>query len=497
MTRSADERVSPDATASRGATHLFKTVIGHLIAMAILLVSVFLIPRVLGAESYGHYTALMAVVAIVQIAAACGLQQIADRYLAPLWHDPSRRREARDLASSIWTFRLGLTVLAGIVTGLWLGSSPIEWGRGVLVAAALVTVLRTAQEATQGLFLPLGRVGRMMTFQILQAAGVLAIVLSLFSSDGLAGVFRALSWLHGILFVVAAGLLLRLVPLRPVGRPWQALRPYLGYGLSSFGAVLAGIFQQRFAVYALGVWVAARQAGLFAVGLQFYAAALGLFLAVRRALIPVLAEIEAAKDDDRLRVWGERMMRYSASLTSTLFAGWVFVGEDLLRLLISREFVPSYTPATLLLASLVLYCTGACCDALLLIRHRADRVALMAAVHTVVVLSGMGMAILYGSDRVAVHVAFAYLGGAAVFFVLAYTTLGRVGGLWLPLGRTLLLIAPAILALAAFSWQADLTVKAAAFGAYLALYCGFAVGLGLLPWDEIRRVVRMVVRTSN
>ena len=86
-------------TAGRAAQNVLKMMTGHLATVAVLTVSGILIPRVLGVESYGKYSAVLAVVAILQAVSTLGLPQVGVRFLSPLW--PADQPQALALGSTI------------------------------------------------------------------------------------------------------------------------------------------------------------------------------------------------------------------------------------------------------------------------------------------------------------------------------------------------------------------------------------------------------------
>lgn len=481
------------SAAGRGAANLVKMMTGRLLIAAVLTVSGFLLPRFMGPAAYGRYAAILAVVVIVQTASALGLQQVEIRFLAPLWQTGGTRQStAIELGSSLWTARLVLAALAGSATVLWLGLSPLELSSGILLAAGLLSLLRAAQEATKGQLLPLGRVGRLVGLELLQVSLTLPVVLFFFAELGLNGVFVALPVLHTFLLLLAVVILLRQAPLRLGLFRWSKLAPHVSYSLASFSATLTGIVQQQFAVYALAAWAAERDAGLLAVALQMMTMTRGLFFTARRALMPILAQLEAAGEATRLKAWGGVMMRYSMGAASLGFVGWTLLGDELVRAVLRAEFAAVYPCAALLLGSVIFFCGAATCNGLLLIRGRAGWVAFNTAVHAVVVLAGMGLAIWHGGPQVAVHVAWAYLGGAIVSFLVCHATLGRFGDIYLPLRRPAGLSVPALLGWAATSWTATLPAKVVALAAFVAVYGTLAVRWKLLPAEEAREILRAI-----
>ena len=120
---------SSPSFAQRGAGNFVKLVSGQIAVLVLMTVSGFVIPRLFGAESYGRYAAVMAVVAILRAASSLGLQQIGLRYLGPLWHSDERPK-AIELASSLWTARTALSFIVGGLATAASGVQRVQFGIG-------------------------------------------------------------------------------------------------------------------------------------------------------------------------------------------------------------------------------------------------------------------------------------------------------------------------------------------------------------------------------
>ena len=248
--------------AGRAVGSLAKMAGGRLATQAVLLLSAIVIPRVLGAEAFGLYAAVMAVVAILDALATGGLQMAEVRYLAPAWRSADRR-EALELGSSIWTTRLALSLVAGLAATAWLALSPsLGLGPRLWALLGLFACFRYAFEATRHLLLPLGHVGKMALFDLARAVLTLVVVVAAFRGFGLGGVFTALPAMQGLLLVAGLVVLLRVAPFGPGRFRAAALRPLVGFSLLTLVGVIAWVVQSQFAVYAVANWVSLEEAAV-------------------------------------------------------------------------------------------------------------------------------------------------------------------------------------------------------------------------------------------
>ncbi len=482
---------------SRGAGNLVKMMTGQVASLVVVTVSGFVVPRVLGPQSYGRYAAVLAVLAVLMMASSLGLQQVAIRFLSPLWSE-RRRAEAVVLASSLWAVLLVLAIGAGAAAVLWLALSPaLELPLRICILLGFLCLLQSAYRATRGLLLPLGHVGKLAAFDFLRALMALPAVVFFFLAWGLTGVFSALTVLYATLFLASGVVLLRIIPLRPTLFRRSSLRPHLSYGTALFIGMLAGTVQARFAVYAVATWVAGEQAGFLAVAIQFHNLARELFLAARRSLMPILAELEESGQRQRLRYWGGLIMRYGAAGSCLMAVGWALVGRYVVEWFLTEAFAPVFPCVNAIMLGVVFFCCAASCIGLLNIRGRAGVAALCTVIYAAVTGVGLLLSVPGGGSDTALRVAWVYVVAAAVYWGSAYFSLGLLGGIWLPLRRTLLLILPAALQWPASAWDGSLLERLAALGTFLVVYGWLATRLRLLPVNEIREIVQYLRRPKE
>jgi len=295
-------------TAGRAAQNVLKMMTGHLATVAVLTVSGILIPRVLGVESYGKSSAVLAVVAILQAASTLGLPQVGVRFLSPLW--PADQPQALALGSTIWTIHLALVPLLGVAGYFWLGATvAAEEGRWTLLALGTLCALRPAQEATRIFFLPLGHVGKLTLFELLHALARLPIVLATYLAWGLAGTFVVLPLLQAVVWGATTVTLRRVFPLRFALFRWSVLKPHLAFAGWAFVDTGSSMIHVQLSIYAVAAWSTNRAAGVTAVAIHLYLLVRNLYVAAHRSLRPLLAELEVADEARRLCGWSELMMR--------------------------------------------------------------------------------------------------------------------------------------------------------------------------------------------
>ena len=467
---------------------------GRLATQVVMVVSAFLIPRVLGSESYGLFAAIMAVVSIVQTGSAFGLPTVEVRFLAPLWRRADRAA-AETFAATLWTARVALAVVGSAAVMLWILLSP-QLGVDTALCGMLgvFALLRFALEATKSLLLPLDRVGGLAALDFARAALTLPLVVLLFPRFGMLGAFAGMTVLQGGLLVSGFRLLRGLAPVSPARFDWSTLRPHAPFAAATFAGALSSMVQVQFAVYAVASWVTREEAGYLGISVQLYSLLQVFFISARRSLMPVLSELQAAGQDARLAYWGSVMMRYSAASLSLAVVVWSLLGEAIVGVVLTDAFAPVYACATFILVATTFFCCGASCNGLLFVRELPRVGSTNSFIYAVTTIVGLLWVVEGPDDGAAVRISAVYAVAGAVFFACAYTSLGFRGGIWLPLGRTLALLLPMCVAWPATAWGASGADRAATALAFAVVYVGLAVGLGLLPRDEIREIVRTARR---
>ena len=468
---------------------------GRLVTQAVLVVSAVIIPRVLGVDLYGQYAAVMAVIVMVQTISSFGLPMVEIRELPPLLSSPDSER-GRILGSTIWLTRMVLSILSGAAAYVWLGGLDDLVVSDVILPLAALAVLRGAYEASASQLLPLGRVRAYVTLDFLRATLALGVVVVAFRVTGIDGVFRWFGTVFLVLFLFASLLLRRTLPLRPWSARWGSLRPHLGYSLAVFVGELSVVAQAQFVIFIIAIRIGRTEAGIVAMALQLQAAIQTLYMAGRASLMPILAEIEASGELERLRIWGSLMMRYGVAIGSVGSMTWALIGGDLLAWFLPAEFAPVHQTGTVILLGVTLYACAAACQGLLYIRGLATLASGSSVVYTAVTIVGV-LLVLDSQPGASFRVAGAYALAAAVFFASAYLLLGRVGGLWLPLRRTALLLLPAVLALPASEWQGAMPVRLTVLIGFVVVFVVGAGALRLLPVEEFLEVWRAVVSRSR
>lgn len=483
---------------ARGVSNVLKAVGGRLATQVILLASAFLIPRAMGPHDYGVYAAVVAALGVVQSLIMLGLPLVEVRSLAPLWSQ-GRLDEAIGLGSTIWSAKLLLSTAGAALLTTWLAFSPgLVSGAFYLFAVGLLGLTRFTFEGTKNLLIAFDRVGRMSALEAARSLVTLVVVLALYlSTADLGSVFFGLSVTHGLLFLLAALALLSALPLRPGSSRWELLAPHVGFGISSHLGAVARVLQTQLVVYLVVVTIEPRIGGFVGLVIQVFTVVQTLFLTVRRALMPVLADLVSAGDRQSLGASAELLARYSAALLCIGMWFWALGGKWMIRALISEAFLPVYRPILAVLLAAALLTWAETCNGILLLEGRGLTVSSTLVLHAALTLAGLAIVSRWGGEQVPMNVAWVLVLASACFCLTAFIALRRIGGVRLPMARSLFLLLPALPSF--FLLEAPLA-PAERIGVglgFLVVYAACTVPTGLIPVSELRRVIPHRVRPQR
>ncbi len=486
-----------DRTAAhRGFANVVKLVSGRLATHALLVLSAFILPRLFGAENYGVYSAVMAILLIMQTLTILGLAPIEARYLSPLWAG-RRLEEATELASTTWVLHCLLALVTGLATAIWLAATPrlhfgdpASWAV-VLPAIAVTATLRRSFEASRTLLLPLQRAGTMALLELLRAGTVLVAAVVGYLLAGLVGVFLALPAVWIALSALAWTALRSAAAISPKSFRWGSVAPHLSFGLLYWVGGLSSVVQSQFSVFALAVWVDHVQAGLFGLTIQVFLVAQTIFGTAQQAVFPLLAEMDSRDEHQRLQRWGSVTMRYGAASTTILALGWALLGGEVLRLFLGPEFLPVHRSATVILIGAALFCCAASANALLGVQERPGLKSLSEVLYAAVTIAGLWWVLAHGPSEVLNPVSWVHTLAAGIYFMVAYLLLGWATRLWLPLGRTLLLLLPLTLAIPALEWDGSSGLRLGLAILVPGLYLLYGTALRLLPRGELQHLLSL------
>ena len=314
--------------------------------------------RVLGAEGFGVYSFVFALITIMAIPAQMGLPNLVVR-------ETAKAQAAGDWAlmkglwrwSSVMALAMSVVLMAigGLAAWIFAASLPegglavFYWG---LVLVPLVALGNLRGAALRGLRHVVQ--GQLPEF-ILRPAFLIALVLSLhFGLSARALTASDAMMLHAVAslvaFAIGAWLLLRARPGELAAGPQSTARSSLWLKSALPLGLVEGmqLINQNFGLIALGIFVNAHEVGLFRVAQQGATFVSFALVAINMAVSPQFARLYAQGDIEKLRGLVKTSARISFLTALPLATILVLFGDPLLKLLFGAEFGASHFPLVIL-----------------------------------------------------------------------------------------------------------------------------------------------------
>ena len=476
-----------------GVKNIWMTGLGQFLRFVLLLATAITLPRLFGVEVYGMFSAILAAVSVLFVFSILGLRFVELRFLAPLLRT-GNRAEAAVLASSVFNLRILAGLIAALVCAFWVGLSNTNQDLTLLVGVGLFALARYWLEAARSLLLPLGRLPWYIGIELANLFLSLCALILGYLTGGLADAFFAAS-AAGILLTCLGFRLNREVLEIVLGQiDWARVRSILPYCFYSLLSALFIALQASTPVWILSLVGDLKQVAYLGVSVQILISLNGLCTAAWQSLLPILSSIQEKGEHQRLVQWSSLLMRVAAALFSIATVIWVAVGEDVTRVLLGVEYQQAYPCVTMILLAAIGFSMGVCSNGVIMLRKRASLGSLNYLVSFLSTLTGVLWLYGLGLAGDAHHMSQVYAISSLTFFLFSYVALGFFEKIWIPVGRTIVLLLPALAAPQAMWWDADLAFRIISSLALVTLYSGGVVAFCLVPWPELRYALSLFRR---
>lgn len=385
----ADDRAPADRHAALDPRRAARASVFALVATAIekggAMLLLLLIARTLGAEDFGRYAALMALVAFAQLAAEFGQEPVLVRLLAQ-----RSGGDAARLVDGALAMRLAFALVAGtvlVVVGVRLvpvGVPPLALAAAGVVAASgavLRALFRTRHRLERLCVVALANVTVFAT--MLAIARALAL--------GLTGVVGA--WSLGQLATSVAAVVVarRSQPVRPRWRgAVTATLARSGWALALNGVLLTVTL--RVGQLVVLRFAGAEQSGYLAAGSRLAEAFALVPEALMLVLLPALSAYDVAAREAQ-RALSVRVVRWLGLLALTVVVAVSIAAPTLVALLFGARYLPAVPALRISIWLAVLSATGAVFTNLLIARG-LERVLLAINVATSAITVGLSLLVV-------------------------------------------------------------------------------------------------------
>jgi O-antigen/teichoic acid export membrane protein len=440
-----------------------------------------IVPRLMGAATYGKYALLGHFAVWLSLFGMWGSTYVVLRY-APEFVLKRARCDIQTFLGELCSFRLvcgGLTALLGMgACRVWFPEIP---AKAVLLVAVLV-FLRPQVRLFFGTLLAVNRPALWGMTHVLRGWGSLLFVPPLYVLAGLRGACAGLLLCEVLLFVVGAHWA-RAYIRRPVWR-WRDVTPYLGFGLTFFwtdllsagatasGPIMIRVFTGDYA-----------EVGFFGLAQSVFGLLLLSMLQLAMSATPRLTALRIRGDIDGIKRQVERLLESLSAVGMLLLLAVLLTARHFVPLVLGSEFRPVALNLMVMMATLVPLVLCSVGRMLCMVCER-PRVAFFGECVGLVVYWSVGCLLTPHLNSLGACLAAAAGNVAKAAWLVALTRreityqLGKWGRIVL-LGVVLM---PLSLLARDRVWAVGLLIVTTA------LYVGALFALHILSWSELRQV---------
>jgi O-antigen/teichoic acid export membrane protein len=315
-----------------------------------LVLSVLLIPRMMGPHAYGEYALVLSIVVMTASATELGLGEICGRFVPnlELQGDP---RPLERFATGLLAAKLALDVLlvGPLFLILWAAYGnrfpPIYY-----VLTILILVVLDLGAVPYGLMFGLNRLNLYALRFPLRRALTLILVLVLYHYFGLYGALASTLLVEAILTALYLCWARHFFRLQDFRVDLAFLKPYLQFGFVFYLSSGVTVVWQRIGNSLVAYLTTdSREVALFDIPNQIFLITTAFFLVTIGYLVPIFMRLLATGKEEKLVVWSNLLLKYVFALSTLMVGGFVIAGQELIPVVIGREYSAIYPNAAVLL----------------------------------------------------------------------------------------------------------------------------------------------------
>lgn len=449
-----------------------------------ILLTVAIIPRLMGDTDYGKYAYFMSVFVILDICTDLGFLQIFGRFV-PECEASGDHARTRGLFHGILAYGMLLAVALSIGLFVFTRVRPIQSLTTHWLIILVCMLLLTRLEGTFFSFLyGMNHIARFSAKEVLRSGVTLLLVIAFYWRFGLTGALWALVANEVILTAVGAWWTREFLFHPGRGFDARALKPYALFGVTFYiPAFFFGMLQRSGNVFVQSLTQSPEAVAYYDIANQFLlltATFLGLII---QTLLPALTKLHIRSEQDTIQRWQRVVMTYCAIVAFLAFNALMWLGEPLIRAWLGDSFAPVMPNARIIAAAMIP----------VLIAYAGMNYALLdkaPGVYTAGVAAGLGMM------AVSCIVLVPRMGsaGGAWATVLGYTALGLVflvhyrARFREVLRHFWVAVAVGLCFLPVYRIEAGLVHSALWFAGTSVLYCAVLIALRVIRWSDAQKI---------
>lgn len=317
------------------------------------LLSMSVLPRLMGDTCYGEYAYYMSVFLVLDIFTDIGVIQLFGRFV-PECLARNDRTQARNLLHGSLTFGLGMTglLIAGILA--YTSLFPVPDFKPQWTLALCLQLLFTQIEGILFSFTyALNRIERYSLKEIYRSAFTFCFVFLMYLLFGLDGALWGLVITSCSLAVIALIWTWTWLVERPVTISIRAYLPYLLFGVQFYiPSFFYGLMQRSGNVFVRHFSDSPNQVAYYDVANQLLLLLSQFLCLILSTLIPSLTHLHARGEQDRIDQWQGKALTCCMVIAFLAFNALIWFGDYVIILVFGADYAPVYPNAIIAMLGL-------------------------------------------------------------------------------------------------------------------------------------------------
>jgi len=311
---------------------------------------VMLVPRIMGPEIYGEFAFLISIITIASSLVNIGIGDIYGRFIPEL-EARNEWRSINILFTNMFALKTIITVTVTVVLFLMLN---LAYGNrfllGYFMLIAITVMIIDWESVFYSLLFGLNKLVKFSLREPIRRMLSLALVLILFHYYGLFGAIGATFLVEISMLVLGFFLTRNYFHFKDFSVNLSLLMPYLKFGFILYVSGFLLIFWQRFGNILIDFLTKnSGEIAFFDIANNIFLIFMSMTLITINSLIPMFTKFLITAKEYKIAIWSNRVIKYMVILNMIFFSAFVFVGSDIILLLIGSDYAEVFPNAVVLL----------------------------------------------------------------------------------------------------------------------------------------------------
>ncbi|MBW2690428.1 MAG: lipopolysaccharide biosynthesis protein [Deltaproteobacteria bacterium] len=339
------------------AQHAIRTVslgtVFRLLRWPFILLSMTVIPRIMGHVTYGQYALFTSVYLIADMLTDVSITQIFGRFV-PGDNSSEHFEKQRQLLRSVLIIGTALTVALAAILSFVVWRHPFESFPAVWLLPLCVLLFLTRIEGVLFAFVyGLNHIARYSSREVLRSMFTFIVVVALYSRFGLIGAIWAMVLREMVLTVIV---LPWVKDYLAGGRtaPIREMKTLVLFGLQFYvPTLLFGILQRSGNVFVQSITHSSEEVAHFDIANQFFLMSLTFLGVILMTLLPSMTKLHMDNEHQTIHRWHGRAMTYCGAMIALVFNAIVWLGKPAVQMCLGPDFTPSYSIILVIVIAMV------------------------------------------------------------------------------------------------------------------------------------------------